>query len=355
MVTTGKTETIRCGQRMIGPGQPCFIIAEAGVNHNGRMDLAFSLVDLAVEAGVDAIKFQTFKSDKVVSSVAPKADYQLKNGPQESMLEMVRKLELNQEQTGQLAAYCRERQILFLSTAFDPDSVDFLDRLGVPVFKVGSGELTNHLLLEHIAQKGKPILLSTGMATLAEVGETVLFLKETASVSLALFHCVSSYPAAPEECNLRAMDTLSHTFNVPIGWSDHTPGLTIALAAVARGAHLLEKHFTLDQQLPGPDHQASLNPGELKALVREVRQVEAALGDGTKLRSKTEENVARVARRSLFSAHRLHKGQTVTRADLIALRPGTGIPPNRLELVLGKKLRRDIQARHMLHPDDLEE
>lgn len=340
--------------RGLGAGEPCFIIAEAGVNHNGDAELAHRLVEVAAEAGADAVKFQTFDPDVLVSRDAPKAEYQVANtGEEESQLEMLRRLVLPAETFESLARYAAERGILFLSTPFDAGSADLLERLGVQAFKVPSGEVTNHPLIAHLARKGKPLLLSTGMSTLAEVGEAVEVVRAHGSPPLALLHCVSEYPAPAAECNLRAMEAMRKAFGVPTGWSDHTEGLPVSIAAAAMGASVLEKHFTLDRTLPGPDHAASLEPGELVELVASVRAVEAARGDGVKRPMPSEAANARLVRRSLHAARELPSGHTLSSEDVVALRPGTGISPDALESVVGRRLRMPVGSGGMLLEDHL--
>ena len=345
---------IRIGSRLIGPGHPCFIIAEAGVNHNGSLDLALKLVDAAAEAGADAVKFQTFKAERVVGPDAPQAAYQRAGGgTAQSQLEMVRKLELSHDAFVRIETHCRQRGILFLSTPFDEESADFLDRMGMAAFKVGSGDLTHHAHLRHLAAKGRPVLLSTGMADWTEVEEAMEVLHRAGADAIALFHCVSSYPAPPGDCHLRVVGALAERFGVPAGWSDHTEGIHIALAAAALGAHLIEKHFTLDRTLPGPDHAASIEPGTLRALVAQVRAVEEAVGEADKRLRPSEADVSRVARRSLHTARRLPQGHVLTGGDIVLMRPGTGMPPNRLGSVLGRPLARDLDAGAMLTEEDL--
>lgn len=342
-------EIINISGRIIGPSHPCFIIAEAGVNHNGDIKLAKHLVDIAVESCADAVKFQTFNPEEVVSKTAPKADYQKKTTfREESQLDMIRGLELSQEEHIELQSYCRKQDILFLSTPFDKGSVDFLDGLDVPVFKVGSGEITNWSLLKYIAKKGKPIFLSTGMSFLSEVDEAIRVIYEAGNEQLLLLHCVSDYPADPSAANLRAMSTMSQAFQVPVGYSDHTPGIEVALAAVAIGACLIEKHFTLDKDLPGPDHIASLEPEELMALVRGIRVVESSLGHGKKEPDLSELNTADVARRSLVAARDI-QANTKLSEELIAIkRPGTGLSPKLLPHLIGRTARIDIKAGTLL-------
>ncbi len=336
--------TIMLGGRAVGAGAPVFVIAEAGVNHNGDPALAHRLIEVAAAAGADAVKFQTFRSEALVSRHAPKAPYQVETtGGGETQLEMLRRLELSPETFAALAEACRRRGILFLSSPFDTASADDLEGLGVVAFKTGSGELTNLPLLEHLAAKGRPLIVSTGMATLDEVDAAVTIVRRHGA-PVALLHCVSAYPAPPEESNLRAMDSLRERFRCPVGFSDHTPGLTVALAAIALGASILEKHFTVDRSLPGPDHRASLDPGELAALIAAVRQVEAALGDGQKRPMPAELPTRRVARKSLVAARALQRGETLTAACVAVKRPGTGIPPGDLPQALGRRLRRDLEA-----------
>ena len=346
---------IAIGGRRVGPDQPCFVIAEAGVNHNGDLELARRLVDAAAEAGADAVKFQTFSADRLATAAAPLADYQRRNtGIEDSQRAMLHRLELTAEAHRELMARCRERGILFLSSPFDEDSADFLEELGVPAFKIPSGELTNVPFLAHVARKGRPLIVSTGMATLDEVRPAVETIRQAGSPPLALLHCVSSYPAQPADVNLRAMATLREAFAAPVGFSDHTAGTDIALAAVALGANILEKHLTLDRTLPGPDHLASLEPDEWIAMVAALRRIEAALGDGRKRPAPSEADAARVARKSLVAAGDLPAGCVLRRDHLAVRRPGTGLPPGRLESVLGRRLRQALAAGAVLTEDLLE-
>ena len=346
------------GRHGIGPDPAghtrCFLIAEAGVNHNGDVGLAHQLIDTAVAAGADAIKFQTFKSELVISEAAPKAAYQRKaTGSDQSQLEMIKALELSFDDFAALQAHCKESGIIFLSTPFDADSVEFLDRLGMPAFKIPSGEITNFELLSRIGHCAKPMILSTGMSTLAEVGDALAVLTRENDPGLAVLHCVSNYPADPADANLRAMETMHRAFERPIGWSDHTTGCDIAFAAVALGACIVEKHFTLDRSMRGPDHGASLDPIELAVLVRGIRRVEAALGDGTKQPCPSEADTRQVARRSLFLRRSMETGDAITREAIIAMRPGGGIAPNDLGQVLGRRLRRPLPAGAMIGWPDL--
>jgi N,N'-diacetyllegionaminate synthase len=347
-------ETITIAERRVGRREPCFIIAEAGVNHNGSFELARELVDVAVDAGCDAVKFQTFKPEKVCSPLAPKAHYQLETtGAEESQLEMGKKLELPFEAFRNLYRYCIHKSIIFLSTPFDYESADFLAELPVPAFKIPSGELTNLFFLEHVAQKGRPLIVSTGMATLEEVALAVETIRATGNHQMILLQCVSNYPADPSSMNLRAMHALEDAFGVGIGLSDHTVGTEIAFAAVAMGASVIEKHFTLSKELPGPDHRASLEPQELVKLVKGIRNVEAALGDGIKQPAAEELNTAEVARRSLVAARFIPAGTTLTLDLLDILRPGTGLLPAMRSQVLGRQVRHDIEAGTLLRLDML--
>ncbi len=328
---------------------PCFIIAEAGVNHNGRLDLALRLVDVAVEAGADAVKFQTFIAEQVMSSGAPKAAYQQQTtGADESQLDMVKRLQLDFDSFRQIKDYCDRRGILFLSTPFDWTSADFLDDLGVPLFKVPSGEVVNHPFLEYLARKGKPIIMSTGMCYLSEVDEALRVIRRYNNQPLALLHCTSNYPAAVADVNLLAMQTMSAAFQLPVGYSDHTQGIEIALAAVALGARVIEKHFTLDKTLFGPDHLSSLEPQELQAMVHGIRKVEGSLGHGRKEPAPSEADVAAVARRSLVAACDLPAGTVLTEAHIAILRPGTGIPPMLRTYLLGRTVRTAISVGSLL-------
>jgi N-acetylneuraminate synthase/N,N'-diacetyllegionaminate synthase len=345
---------VHIGEREIGSGRVAFIIAEAGVNHNGDVKLAKQLIDVAVAAGADAVKFQTFKAEQVVSSLAPKAQYQLDTTDvDESPLEMLQRLELSCEASRHLRDYCQERDIIFLSTPFDRGSADFLEQLGVPAFKIGSGEITNWPLLEHVASKGKTIVLSTGMSYLSEVGEAVRVIQDTGNDQLVLLHCVSNYPAAPACANLRAIGTMAVAFQVPVGFSDHTPGIEVSLAAVAMGACMVEKHFTLDKNLPGPDHRASLDPHELKALVRGIRIVESASGDGVKRPAQSERDNRELVRRSLAAGCDIPAGTILTSELLESLRPASGISPTLRQQVVGRKTRRSLAVGQLIEWEDL--
>lgn len=339
------SRSIQLGGRYVGPGYPCFIIAEAGVNHNGDLSIARHLVDVAADAGADAVKFQTFHAEKLVTAEAPKADYQKQaTSVGESQLEMLKRLELTREMHVELIAHCRQRGIAFLSTPFEEASADCLVGLGLMFLKVPSGEITNLPFLDHVARKQLPVILSTGMATLAEVEDAVAVFRTAGNPRLILLHCVSSYPANPVECNLRAMQTMANAFGLPIGFSDHTLGIEVAMAAVALGACVIEKHFTIDRVMPGPDHKSSLEPAELLELVRGIRSVESALGDGRKVRTASEQNTADVARKSIVAACDIPKGVVVTAGMLVLRRPGTGLLPVLIPRIVGRKALQHISA-----------
>lgn len=340
---------LEIGTRRVGPQHPCFIIAEAGVNHNGNLELARQLIDVAVRAGADAVKFQTFKAERIAVPDAPKAKYQLyATDGSESQLEMLRRLELSEGAHKELSAYCQRREILFMSAPFDEESADFLAELGVLVFKIPSGELTNLPFLRHVALHSKPMIISTGMSTLDEVQEAVRTVRDVNNKSLALLHCVSSYPADPSDANLRAMLTMASAFDAPVGYSDHTQGIEVSLAAVALGACIIEKHFTLSRTLPGPDHRVSLEPDELTRLVRSIRIVESSLGDGRKRPMTSEKEIAAVARKSLVAARDIPAGSQLTQGSVAVKRPGTGLPPSMLGQVLGKIAKRNISKGTLL-------
>ena len=350
-----KIASITIGNKKIGPGEPCFIIAEAGVNHNGDPALAKKLIDIASEAKADAVKFQTFKAEHLVTRDADKAEYQkTTTGSDESQFEMLKQLEFSDESYQELCSYAKKRGILFLSTPFDPDSADLLDRIGVPAFKISSGDLTNLPLLSHIVTKNKPIILSTGMACLGEIEVTVDHIKKKGLRDLVLLHCTTSYPASLETVNLRAMKTLRSAFGFPVGYSDHTTGINIASAAVALGACIIEKHFTLDRSLPGPDHKASLEPSELKAMVRNIRELEIALGDGIKVISSEECDIKKIATKSLVAKCTVCAGDTISAQSIMVKRPGTGIEPKYFDLVLGKKAKQDIKKDRVITWDMIE-
>ncbi|WP_309678420.1 N-acetylneuraminate synthase [Polaromonas sp.] len=353
-----------------------YIIAEAGVNHNGQRELAFSLVDAAAEAGADAVKFQTFDAQKLASKSAPKAAYQKQStDAAESQLAMLKKLELPRDWHVELQAYAQKKGIEFLSTAFDTDSLAFLVELGMPVFKVPSGELTNGPLLWQFARTRKPLILSTGMATLSEVEQGLAIVAHALNADaepanmdevwrgwsrleyrtslrghVTLLHCTSQYPTPFHEVNLRGMDTLASAFGLEVGYSDHTEGILIPVAAVARGAKVIEKHFTLDRSLPGPDHKASLEPGELKQMVSDIRALQVVLGDGSKTPQASEWDTRQAARQQVVAARDILAGAVLTRADLTTARSGRGLPPTALWGLIGQPAGRSFATGELITP-----
>jgi N,N'-diacetyllegionaminate synthase len=346
---------VRIANRLVGEGEPCFVIAEAGVNHNGDIRLAKKLVDVAKEAGADAVKFQTFKAESVVTRKAPKAKYQKQTtGYVESQYEMIRKVELSAGNFAEVARHAQKKRIMFLSTPFDNESVDLLDGLGVPAFKIASGEITNFPLIRYIAKKGKPVILSTGMSTLREIAEALQVIRSEGIRDIVLLHCVTAYPAKVEDVNLKAMETLRREFKLPVGLSDHTLGITIPIAAVALGACVIEKHFTLDKSLPGPDHRASLEPEELKQMIKAVREAEEAVGDGKKVPIEEEKQIQKVARRSIVARVSIPKGTIITEAMLDIKRPGTGIEPKHMSEVINAVARCRIEQDELLTMSKLE-
>jgi N,N'-diacetyllegionaminate synthase len=344
--------TVPVGDLRIGNG-PVFVIAEGGVNHNGDVGLARQLVDAAAAAGADAVKFQTFDPDALVVGGAPTADYQRRAGIASDQREMLRRLALPVAAWAELQARATSQDLVFLSTPFDETSADLLDGLGVPAFKVGSGELTNLPFLRGLAGRGRPLLISTGMADMLEVAAAVDTVRAAGDVPFALLHCVSSYPASPADANLRAIETMRRAFGVPVGWSDHTPGTELALAAVASGATIVEKHLTLDRRMAGPDHASSLEPGPFAAMVHGIREVEAAMGSGIKAPVPAEADVARVARRSLHWRRSIGAGHDVVADDVAILRPADGLAPGRFDEVIGLVTARPVTGGAPVTIDDL--
>lgn len=324
------------------------IIAEAGVNHNGSLELAKRLIDVAAEAGVDYVKFQTFKSENLVTRRACQAGYQQRNLGNEfqTQLQMLKQLELSREDHLELLAYCKEKTISFLSTAFDFDSIDFLAGLHLGIWKIPSGEITNYPYLKKIASFHEPVILSTGMSDLEEVDEAVKVLSRFGlpKEQITVLHCNTEYPTPFQDVNLNAMNMIARQLGVKVGYSDHTIGLEIPVAAVALGARVIEKHFTLDRGMKGPDHKASLEPDELKTMVTEIRNVELALGDGIKRMTSSERSNRLVARKSIVAAGPIKSGEIFTERNITVKRPGGGLSPMAWERVLGQTARRDFQT-----------
>lgn len=331
-----------------------YIIAEAGVNHNGNRELALKMIDAAKNSGCDCIKFQTFRTDSLVTPNAKKARYQVVNtGNEENQYDMLKKLELTYDDFKILKQYCEKIGIDFMSTPFDKESVDLLEKLGIIRYKMSSGDLTNKDLLEYVADKKKPIILSTGMSTMDEVEEAVKWIEERGNREITLLHCTSNYPTSCDEVNMKAMVTLSERFSYKVGYSDHTEGIHIPVLAVAMGAEVIEKHFTLDKQMQGPDHKASLNVSELSELVKEIRDIEAAIGDGIKRPAYSEMSTREAARKSIVVNKALKKGTELTMEDLDIKRPGTGIAPKYIGELQGKILLRDVQSDTLIQWKDV--
>ncbi|MFW6040847.1 MAG: N-acetylneuraminate synthase [Thermoplasmatota archaeon] len=332
----------------IGKEQPVFTIAEAGVNHNGQMKVAKQLIDEAKKVGADAIKFQTFKAKDLVTKKCEMANYQKKNiGEEKSQYEMIKERELSYEEFEELKRYCDEEGILFLSTPHTINAAEFLEHL-VPIYKIGSGDLTNIPFLEKIAKKGKPIILSTGMGTLGEVEEAVETINKVCNEDLILLHCVTNYPTPLDKINLRAMLTLRDAFKTLIGYSDHTLGISAPIAAVSLGAKVIEKHFTLDKSMKGPDHKASLESDEFKHMIEEIRQLEKGLGDGVKRPTEDEEEIKKVARKSIVAKEDISKDSVLEKHQLDIKRPGIGIKPKHFKKLIGKKARYDIKKDELI-------
>lgn len=321
-----------------------YIIAEAGVNHNGDMTLAKKLIDEAKNAGANAVKFQTFKAEKLVTKSAMKADYQTKNDKNsQSQFEMLKKLELTYDNFEELLHYCKEVGVDFLSSAFDLESIDFLNSLGMPLFKIPSGEITNLPYLKKIALTGKQVILSTGMSTYGDIEDALEVLHENGAKDMVVLHCNTEYPTPMGDVNLRAMNSIKEAFNVEVGYSDHTEGIEIPVAAVALGGVVIEKHFTLDKNMDGPDHKASLNPKELADMVEAIRNVEKALGNGVKSLSNSEKNNLDIVRKSIIADKFIAEGDIFTEENLTVKRPGTGISPMNWESIIGKKANKSFE------------
>lgn len=325
------------------------IIAEAGVNHNGSLEIAKQMVDAAKECGVDIIKFQTARPEAMVSRFAPQAEYQKKNtGREESQLAMLKELMLTYSEYEELYRYCRRKEIFFLSTPFDLESIEFLNRLDMPFWKIPSGEITNYPYLVKIGQTHKKVVMSTGMSTIQEIEEVVCLLKESGCPSITLLHCNTQYPTPFEDVNLSAMAELKSKFNVEVGYSDHTSGIEVPIAAAALGASVIEKHFTLARNMEGPDHKASLEPSELKQMVRAVRNIEKAIGSSEKRPAGSEKENIPIARKSIVAKTKIHKGEIFTEQNITTKRPGNGISPMRWKEVLGQYAVKDFEEDEMI-------
>lgn len=349
-------KTIFINRKEISLNAPIFLIAEAGVNHNGDLSLAKKLVDVAVKAKVDAIKFQTFIAEKLLLKNTPKVKYQIiTTGEEENFYEMIKKYELKKDEFKILKNYCLKKGVIFLSTPFDELSVEWLEELNVPAYKIGSGDLNNFPLLKLICSKRKPIFLSTGMSTLEEVKNSVNFIKSNNNEELIIFQCTTNYPTPYEDINLNVIDTYKQEFpNHLIGFSDHSLGIEASIGAAAKGAKVIEKHFTLDKEMEGPDHKASLNPEELIEWVQEIRKLEKALGSHKKIPTKAELEIAKVARKSVVSIKELKKGDILQKEDVAIKRPGIGISPVHFEMIIGKKIKKNIPKDSIIFWEDLD-
>lgn len=348
-------QNIRIGSREIGQGRPCFVIAEAGINHNGKAELAKKLIDVAVEAGADSVKFQMFKTEKLLSKKVFEGQHiKLEGGEDSSVFDAIKKLELSQEMCRETFDYAKEKGIIFFSSACDSENINFLEKIGVKVFKIASCDITNFPLLKRFAETKKPLIMSTGMSTQEEVEEAVEFLKKNGAKEIALLHCLAQYPAEAKESNLKAIKAMEKEFGVPVGFSDHSEGTFIASVAVAAGAKLFEKHFTLDKEMWGFDHKASASPEELKKIVEEIKIVEKSLGSGEKRPTKSEENLLKVMRRSITANSDIKKGTVISEEMLAIKRPGNGLPSKMLPKVIGKKAKQDIKEDELISLKDLE-
>jgi len=345
---------IHIGSKRIGEKLPCFVIAEAGVNHNGKLSLAKKLVDTASSAGADAVKFQTYKAEGVVTDDVGITAYAQKNiGKNMSQRQMIKRYELSFKEFIELKQYCDKKQIIFLSTPHSFDAIDFLEDL-VPAYKFGSGDLTNLPALKYAAQKHKPILLGTGMATLQEVRTAIRTIHVTGNHQVIALHCTTNYPCPPEEVNLRAMLTMQHTLNCLVGYSDHTRGITVPVMAATLGAVAIEKHFTLSKTMSGPDHAASLEPAELAQMVAAIRSIETILGGYAKKPTPSEKEIMKFVRKSIVAAHDIKKGVVLRRSMLDIKRPGTGLSPAHLQQLLGKKTKKPIKKDELIRESMVE-
>ena len=326
-----------------------FIIAEAGVNHNGNIELAKKMIEEASKAGADAIKFQSFKAEKLVTKYAEKAEYQQNNTDiKETQFQMIKKLELDYDKHLELINHCKDNNILFLSSPFDLDSIDLLDKLGLEIFKIPSGEITNLPYLRKIGKLKKEVILSTGMCNLSDIEKAVKILGEEGTSNITVLHCNTEYPSPMEDVNLFAMKTIKDAFKVEVGYSDHTLGLEVPIAAVALGAKVIEKHFTLDKNMEGPDHKASLEPKELKKMVDSIRNIEVALGDGIKKPSPSEEKNIKIARKSIVASRDIREGEEFTYDNLTVKRPGNGICPMYWDIIVGKRAIRNYKEDELI-------
>jgi N,N'-diacetyllegionaminate synthase len=346
-----KETDILIDQKVIGSGSQVFVIAEIGINHDGSVSQAEKLIDAAADAGADAVKFQSFRADHLL--IPSRDRYAQQTEGAESAYQMLRRCELSWEDQERLKKHADARSILFMSTPFDEESADFLDSLDVPVFKIASSDITHVPLLRHVASKGKPVFLSTGMSFLSEVADAIWTLRSAGAKEILLMHCVSTYPALPQHMNLRALQTLQSYFELPVGLSDHSEGILLSLVSVALGAVVIEKHFTIDKSAPGPDHKASMDPADLKMLIKSLRDVEASMGDGRKRPSDIEEESRLFSRRSIVAAADIRAQEQIADWMLAFKRPGSGLEPRYYEKVIGMTARRNIGKDTILQWEDL--
>jgi N,N'-diacetyllegionaminate synthase len=339
---------VRIKDRLVGGDEPCFIIAEAGSNHNGKLEQAKKLIDAASEAKADAVKFQLYTAEDLYSRYTPKFNY-LKG---KSTYDLIKSIETPREWIKDLVRHCEKKDIMFLASPFDFEAVDLLDKY-VPAFKIASFEIVDMELLKYVAEKGKPMILSTGMANLGEIEDAINSIKSVGNEDIILLHCASLYPSPAEIVNLNAVETMKAAFKVPVGFSDHTLGIHISIASVALGACMIEKHFTLDRDLPGPDHKASLEPNELRSMVTAIREVEKALGDGVKMPTEDEEEIKKIARRSIIAKENIDEGSIIERGMLCFKRPGTGIEPKSMGKVVGSKAKKAIRKDEIITMDKI--
>jgi len=330
------------GDHKIGKNEKVFIIAEAGSNHNRNLNQAKQLIDIAAEAGADAVKFQTYSADTLYSKKTPTPEYLDGKMKQDSVWQLIKDIEMPREWHKELAEYSQSNGLIFMSTAFDHKAVKELEEISVLVHKIASFEIIDLNLLKEVAQTGKPIILSTGMASLGDIEEAINTIRKVNDSDIALLHCSIGYPPPIEELNLRAIKTLKKAFQLPIGYSDHTMSINIPSVAVSLGACIIEKHFTIDRSLPGPDHKFALEPSELKQMIKNIRETENALGSYSKTVSKSEKNLYKLARRSLIAKRKIHQGETIKPEDIIIKRPGYGIPPKFIDIIIGRIARKDI-------------
>lgn len=344
---------IKISNKWIGENRPVFVIAEAGVNHNGNLSLAKKMIDVAIEIGADAVKFQSFKTEQIITPDAPSAEYHIRaTGGKETWFDLLKRLELSENEQCELFAYCHSKGVIFLSTPYDEASADFLDKLGMKAFKIASTDMNNLPFLQCVAKYDKPIILSTGMSTLKEVSESVKAITSAGNRQIILLHCTSDYPPAPEDANLNVIETLKKKFKTIVGYSDHFASPQIAVAAVAKGVRVYEAHFTLDRKMPGPDQKSSLEPNEFKRIIADIRFIEKTLGSYDKVVTASEKETRLKLRKSLAAIADIKPGDRFTHANIGVKRPGIGLPPSMFKKILGKVAKRDIKKDVLIQKKD---